>query len=99
MNVHVASALLKAEPRRDGRAGAVARVRDGGARPTTFNWEGAHWQGPSSRSWMESPGFVVKRQSDAYGELFQSAPEIGFSTYGEAYFGRTKQTATMLLLR
>ena len=38
-----------------------------------------------------------KGLSNAYGELFNAAPTIGFSTYGEQFIGHVNQTATILL--
>ncbi|HIJ96345.1 MAG TPA: hypothetical protein HPP94_11530 [Desulfuromonadales bacterium] len=40
-----------------------------------------------------------KGLSDAYGELFNIAPTIGFSTYGEQFIGHINQTATILVFR
>ena len=34
-----------------------------------------------------------------YGEIFQGIPNIGLSTYGEAYLGHLNQTSTMLVFR
>jgi len=39
-----------------------------------------------------------KKQTDAYGQLFNQIPSIGFSTYGEQLVGHINQTSTMLLL-
>jgi len=41
---------------------------------------------------LESKGL-----SDAYGALFEGKPAVGFSTYGEQYYGHINQTATMLV--
>jgi len=38
-------------------------------------------------------------KTDAYGQVFQEIPTIGFSTYGEAYVGHINQTAVMLVLK
>ena len=40
-----------------------------------------------------------KGRSEAYGEIFNNVPMLGFSTYGEEYIGHINQTATMLLLK
>jgi len=34
-----------------------------------------------------------------YGNLFSSAPTVGFSTYGEQYIGHLNQTATILVFK
>lgn len=38
-----------------------------------------------------------KKQTDAYGALFNSVPTVGFSTYGESYIGHINQTSTILV--
>ncbi len=40
----------------------------------------------------------AKGQSEAYGDLFQRVPTLGFSTYGEAYIGHINQTSTILVI-
>nr|WP_321452552.1 FIST N-terminal domain-containing protein [uncultured Carboxylicivirga sp.] len=40
-----------------------------------------------------------KKQTDAYAELFENVPTIGFSSYGESYIGHINQTAVMLLFK
>jgi hypothetical protein len=40
-----------------------------------------------------------KKLTDEYGRLFSGIPTIGFSTYGEAFFGHINQTATMLAIK
>lgn len=41
----------------------------------------------------------AKKQTEAYGKLFEKVPTAGFSTYGEAYLGHINQTATILVLK
>ncbi|HEX2769986.1 MAG TPA: FIST N-terminal domain-containing protein, partial [Geobacteraceae bacterium] len=40
-----------------------------------------------------------KGLTEDYGKLFEVAPTVGFSTYGEQYIGHINQTATMLVFR
>jgi len=40
-----------------------------------------------------------KGLTEEYGKLFETAPTVGFSTYGEQYIGHINQTATMLVFR
>jgi len=40
-----------------------------------------------------------KNQTEAYGQLFNDVPTIGFSTYGEEFVGHINQTATMLVFK
>jgi len=40
-----------------------------------------------------------KGLTEDYGNLFELAPTVGFSTYGEQYIGHVNQTATMLVFR
>ncbi len=40
-----------------------------------------------------------KGQCEAYGQLFQDIPTIGFSTYGEEFIGHVNQTSTMLVFK
>jgi hypothetical protein len=38
-----------------------------------------------------------KKQTEAYGKIFENIQTIGFSTYGEEYIGHINQTAVMVL--
>lgn len=38
-----------------------------------------------------------KKQTDAYGALFNDVPTVGFSSYGESYIGHVNQTSTILV--
>jgi hypothetical protein len=40
-----------------------------------------------------------ENRCDQYGAIFDGIPNVGFSTYGEAYLGHLNQTSTMLLFR
>ena len=40
-----------------------------------------------------------KKQTEAYGKIFEDIPTIGFSTYGEQYIGHINQTSTMLVFK
>lgn len=40
-----------------------------------------------------------KHLTKEYGDIFSSAPTVGFSTYGEQYIGHINQTATMLVFK
>ncbi len=40
-----------------------------------------------------------KQQTEAYGQIFEKVPTIGFSTYGEQYIGHINQTSTILCLK
>jgi hypothetical protein len=40
-----------------------------------------------------------ENRCDQYGAIFAGIPNVGFSTYGEAYLGHLNQTSTMLLFR
>jgi hypothetical protein len=40
-----------------------------------------------------------ENRCDQYGAIFGGIPNVGFSTYGEAYLGHLNQTSTMLLFR
>ncbi len=40
----------------------------------------------------------IKKQTQAYGEIFKDIPTIGFSCYGESYIGHINQTSVILLL-
>jgi hypothetical protein len=40
-----------------------------------------------------------KKQTEAYGKLFEEIPTIGFSTYGEQYLGHINQTSTILIIK
>jgi hypothetical protein len=40
-----------------------------------------------------------KKQTEAYGKIFNKTPTVGFSTYGEEYLGHINQTATMLIIK
>jgi hypothetical protein len=40
----------------------------------------------------------MRNSAEAYGQIFQDFPTIGFSTYGEAYVGHINQTAVILVI-
>ena len=40
-----------------------------------------------------------ENRCEQYGAIFDGIPNVGFSTYGEAYLGDVNQTSTMLLFR
>jgi hypothetical protein len=41
----------------------------------------------------------AKKQTEAYGKLFDNFPTVGFSTYGEQYLGHINQTSTILVIK
>lgn len=45
---------------------------------------------------LRTLGLEAEDKTDEYGALFAEIPTVGFSTYGEQYFGHINQTATML---
>jgi Uncharacterized conserved protein len=40
-----------------------------------------------------------KKQTEAYGKVFEKVPTVGFSTYGEQYLGHINQTSTILIIK